>query len=237
MTSPSHPQIHLAHVDAITHFILQMTDPAAPSTVSIAIATAILSLAAGYFLGTASSLGLFSSSSSSSPKTSQAKKSWPNSYDVKIHPDSSDEEVMKSLGRKPKKSREIKDSEDEGSSSSEDDDEEAAVGDLSTFEGNREECKMVLVVRTDLGMGKGILVSPASHPTHMFADPLAFRESRCPSLPCNISLLYLFSLLTHPSSGSPPLATAGAGEDRCTSLLGRRVDGIAGTSVEFGPLC
>ena len=36
-------------------------------------------------------------------------------------------------------------------------------GGLKTFEGNREECKLVLVVRTDLGMGKGILqTSPPS---------------------------------------------------------------------------
>ena len=33
--------------------------------------------------------------------------------------------------------------------------EEQQQGELKAFEGNREECKLVLVVRTDLGMGKG----------------------------------------------------------------------------------
>ena len=39
-------------------------------------------------------------------------------------------------------------------------------GGLKTFEGNREECKLVLVVRTDLGMGKGILQQPPPPPPH-----------------------------------------------------------------------
>lgn len=167
-----------------------MTDPTSPSTASIAIATAILSLAAGYFLGTASSLGLFSSPppSSSSRKASQPKTSWPNSYDVKIHPDSSDEEVMNSLGRNPK-SKEIKDSEDEGSSTSSDSSEEDEVmGELSTFAGNTEESKLVLVVRTDLGMGKG------NRP----ATPLPSPLSRSYDLP---RLLSIEQWLTPPPPG------------------------------------
>ena len=32
---------------------------------------------------------------------------------------------------------------------------DASVGELNTFSGNSEECKLVLVVRNDLGMGKG----------------------------------------------------------------------------------
>ena len=47
--------------------------------------------------------------------------------------------------------KEVKDSEDEDEES-EDTEEQ---GDLKAFEGNGEECKLVLVVRTDLGMGKG----------------------------------------------------------------------------------
>jgi len=37
-------------------------------------------------------------------------------------------------------------------------DDEDDVQDLQTFPGNDEECKLVLVVRTDLGMGKGMFV-------------------------------------------------------------------------------
>ena len=42
------------------------------------------------------------------------------------------------------------------SSEDEDEDEDEQHGELSSFPGNNEECKLVLVVRTDLGMGKGI---------------------------------------------------------------------------------
>ena len=127
-----------------------IASPSSPSPTSIAFATAILSLALGYFIGSASSIGIFSSSS----QTTRSKapiKSWPNSYDVTIHPDSSDEELMKSLGRGKK---EVKDSHSEGSSD-EDEDEVGRQGELEAFKGNKEECKLVLVVRTDLGMGKG----------------------------------------------------------------------------------
>ena len=113
-------------------------DRPTPSTAAIAIATAILAAVGGYFIGQGASLGLFSSKSNSS------KKSWPNSYDVTVHPDSSDEELMKSL-----KGEEEEGEEDEG--------EMVEPGKLASFVGNREECKLVLVVRTDLGMGKGEL--------------------------------------------------------------------------------
>ena len=134
-----------------------MTTSEAPTIASVALATAILSLATGYLIGTGSSLGLFGSAS---PKATKKKpsKSWPNSYDVTIHPDSSDDEVMEQLGRgggNVNQKTEIKDSEDEDDESSSD--EAVEVGELSTFEGNKEECKLVLVVRTDLGMGKGPL--------------------------------------------------------------------------------
>ena len=114
-----------------------------PSTASIAVASAILAALAGYFIGQGASLGLFSSKSSSS------KKSWPNSYDVTVHPDSSDEELMKSL----KGGEE----EDEDKESEEDEANLVEAGKLARFEGNKEECKLVLVVRTDLGMGKGMM--------------------------------------------------------------------------------
>ncbi|MCJ1230356.1 hypothetical protein MMC12_007029 [Toensbergia leucococca] len=117
-----------------------------PSTAAIAIATAILAALGGYLVGQASSLGLFNRSK----KTTSGKESWPNSYDVTVHPDSSDEELMKSLGEK---------------GGEEDEDEEEEQGELKSFEGNKEECKLVLVVRTDLGMGKGKIAAQCSHAT------------------------------------------------------------------------
>ena len=117
----------------------QMTsipDRLPPSTTSYVVATAILAVSLGYFIGQASSLGLFSS-----PKSkSSSKKSWPNSYDVTIHPDSSDEELMTHLRSNGEK--EVKDTEDEES-----EDEELGQ-------------ELVLVIRTDLGMGKGTNTSP-----------------------------------------------------------------------------
>ena len=138
-----------------------------PSTVSYVIATAILAISIGYFVGQGSSLGLFSSSRSKSKSTSG--KSWPNSYDVTIHPDSSDEELITHL-RGPG-GRGVKDSEDEDEDEDEDEEEEEdeeedeeeeeeEQGALKAFEGNKEECKLVLVVRTDLGMGKGKSLAP-----------------------------------------------------------------------------
>ena len=51
---------------------------------------------------------------------------------------------------------------DEESGDDDDDGEDA----LNTFEENRgEECKLVLVVRTDLGMGKGKIAAQCSHAT------------------------------------------------------------------------
>ncbi|KAF2093180.1 PTH2-domain-containing protein [Rhizodiscina lignyota] len=49
--------------------------------------------------------------------------------------------------------------------SSEDEEEEEEKSELSEFSGNNEECKLVLVVRTDLGMTKGKIAAQASHAT------------------------------------------------------------------------
>ncbi|MCJ1400259.1 hypothetical protein MMC11_003463 [Xylographa trunciseda] len=126
------------------------SDPSPPSTAAIALATGILCGIGGYFLGQGASLGLFSSS-----KTTSTKSSWPNSYDVTVHPDSSDEELMKHLK-----------GEEQAPSDEDDSDEDTeAPGELKSFEGNKEECKLVLVVRTDLGMGKGKIAAQCSHAT------------------------------------------------------------------------
>lgn len=63
-------------------------------------------------------------------------------------------------GKKRVKDSEDEDEDEDGSESEdghghEEEEEEEGQGGLEMFEGNREECKLVLVVRTDLGMGKG----------------------------------------------------------------------------------
>ena len=126
-----------------------LPDRPPPSTAAIVLATAILCALGGYFIGQGASLGLFSR------RAGGGKKSWPNSYDVTIHPDSSDEELIKSLRGEGVDSN----MEDESSES------DSEPEELSSFEGNQEECKLVLAVRTDLGMtkGKSPLHTPFSH--------------------------------------------------------------------------
>ncbi|KAI9931296.1 hypothetical protein ASPWEDRAFT_34131 [Aspergillus wentii DTO 134E9] len=111
-----------------------------PTTTAYVIATAIIAGVTGYFIGQGSSLGLF-----------KEKEGWPNSYDVKVHKDSSDEEE--------------EDSEEEEYDSEDDSEEEGDGGELSNFKDNNEEVKLVLVVRTDLGMTKGKIAAQCSHAT------------------------------------------------------------------------
>ena len=124
-------------------------DRTPPSGLSAILATAILAAVGGYFIGQGISLGIFSPRSRRAGKKS-TKKSWPNSYDVTVHPDSSDEELMENLkGAEGTSDEEV---DDDG------EDQDIHVeesGGLEEFNGNKEECKLVLVVRTDLGMGKG----------------------------------------------------------------------------------
>ncbi|KAL8683540.1 MAG: hypothetical protein Q9186_000452 [Xanthomendoza sp. 1 TL-2023] len=140
-----------------------------PSTISIIVGTAILAVALGYLIGQGSSLGLFSSTTPTGKgksKSKPPKKSWPNSYDVTIHPDSSDEEVFKQIRGADLG---IESEESSKDSSSEEAEDGSQLGQkqegLKQFEGNREECKLVLVVRTDLGMGKGKIAAQCSHAT------------------------------------------------------------------------
>ncbi|KAB8239422.1 aminoacyl-tRNA hydrolase PTH2 [Aspergillus alliaceus] len=107
-----------------------------PSTTAYVVATAIIAGVTGYFIGQGASLGLFSSNE---------KEGWPNSYNVKVPQHSSDEEDD---------DEEESDSEEEGDGS-----------ELASFDKNNEEVKLVLVVRTDLGMTKGKIAAQCSHAT------------------------------------------------------------------------
>ena len=141
-----------------------MSSPPPSSTLAIVFSTGILCLVSGFFIGQGSALGLFSFKS----------KSWPNSYDVTVHPDSSDEELMEHLRRgrgqvKKGSSSAVVRGGDEGSGrssstssrgSTEGEEVEVEEKDegLKAFEDSYdEEFKLVLVVRTDIGMTKGTL--------------------------------------------------------------------------------
>ena len=132
-----------------------MSDKSPPSALAVAVSSLLLGLVAGYFLGQGSSIGLFSSPSSSRSSKSKSKrkpqaKSWPNSYDVTIHPDSSADEA-------PAAGAEADDEDDSDFSSD--------AGDIKSFDDNNEEVKLVLVVRNDLGMGKGKMAAQCGHAT------------------------------------------------------------------------
>lgn len=103
-----------------------------PTTTAYVVATAIVAGVTGYFIGQGASLKLFSSE----------KEGWPNSYNVKVHRDSSDEES------------------EEGEESDDESEEDEGNGEeLASFKDNTEEVKLVLVVRMDLGMTKGMLLA------------------------------------------------------------------------------
>lgn len=90
-----------------------------PTTASIAFGTAIIAAIIGYFLGQASSIGVFGGAKASVVKAVQRTQSAESS---------SSEEVNELLDEQQE---------------------------LRDFPGSNEECKLVLVVRTDLGMTKG----------------------------------------------------------------------------------
>lgn len=101
-----------------------VTNQSPPTVVAIALSTAILGALGGFFLGQASSVGIFGG-----PKAS------------------------------PSGAQEDSDLEDEKDGDDEDDEDEDEVQEgLQSFDASSsfEECKLTLVVRTDLGMTKGI---------------------------------------------------------------------------------
>lgn len=111
-------------------------DPQAQRELAFNIALGMVCLTVGYLLGEVSNSGLFDSSTATRNESNQTKKSWPNSYDVTVHADSSDEEAN-------------------GESDRDDEDMDGNGKELKGFEDTTDEVKLVLVVRTDLNMGKG----------------------------------------------------------------------------------
>lgn len=104
----------------------------APTLGAVVFATALVAGVTGYYIGMGASVGVFSpKDKEQQQQTTGTRQSIPASDSESEDDDSSDEEVEPELV---------------------DDDEKL---ELATFENNRDEVKLVLVVRTDLGMTKG----------------------------------------------------------------------------------
>ena len=111
-------------------------------------------------------------------------------------------------GKKELGDSEDDDDDDVGSVYEEDEEGEDVLGgtggDLDMFEGSKEECKLVLVVRTDLGMGKG----EHTHPPLPFLSFLIIfffskPETPHPSLSFKIRSPLAVSFLTNLISSNP----------------------------------
>lgn len=118
-------------------------DRGPPSAAAIAIGTAIVAGVTGYFLGQASSIGLFGKSDTRAPAARLSQR------EGVAKPDEAETES----------------DDDAGEDDDDDDDDDSDVqdlGELQTFPGNTEECKLVLVVRSDLGKQKVFTHIPES---------------------------------------------------------------------------
>lgn len=206
--SPHTPTTNMAELDRIP-----------PSTTTYVIATAIIAGISGYFLGQGASLGLFSS---------KEKEGWPNSYNVKVHRGSSDEE-------------------DETEEEEESEEEEGDGSELANFENNNEEVKLVLVVRTDLGMTKGTGISflTGARPRSMDFQalngryqrhekqqltPVRYRQNCSPVFPRNSRLLQISRRKPVQLYDPASLGATRSSEDCATDQIGGGNGVAAGAS-------
>jgi hypothetical protein len=190
-----------------------MAERGPPSLTAVAISSLILGLLAGYFIGQGSSIGVFGGSGG--PK--QAKKSWPNSYDVKVHADSSDDQA-----------------DDEDEADEDEADEEDGL-ELKDFKDSSEEVKLVLAVRTDLGMGKGR--SPSSSTCFAIAKLDGHRQNRGSVLACHACMLQIPPQSRHVRTHAQAMGTWGTAKDCSPSQVGRRAGNITSTSHQSRALC
>lgn len=166
-----------------------------PTTTAYVIATAIIAGVTGYFIGQGASLGLF-----------KEEQGWPNGYDVKVHKDSSDEEGEDS-------DEEESDEEDEGNGE-----------ELASFKDNADEVKLVLVIRTDLGMTKGLFLPYHQdfHDTGVILTISCFKVKSPPKPLTQPSPVTNTSSPTHPT---PLFCAVGSamGKPRSRCRLSRRM--------------
>ena len=129
-----------------------MADRPAPSATAILIGTAILSLITGYMLGTASSLNLLPSPFAPSKAPRTRSRNDTTGYDDES--ESSEEELDAEfvLDHAPNWANGPEADRRDGLKASKPETKAQEVVD------DNEECKLVLVVRTDLGMTKGMWI-------------------------------------------------------------------------------
>lgn len=212
-----------------------LTIERAPTTAACVIATAILAGLAGFFIGQGASVGIFGSAPVAA-RTQKQKK------DVKGKGRAVDDD-------KADDDEEDEDEDEEWESEGEEEDsEDEEGGELASFEGNSEEVKLVLVVRTDMGMGKGEFYCIASLQAEIFdratylprtrADYVFFfrysRQNRSAMLARHARLLQILPLqiavLTHPQA----LGARRPGQGRAAGEIRGRDATAAGAGAESG---
>lgn len=101
---------------------------------------------------------------------------------------------------------------------------------------SNEECKLVLVVRTDLGMTKGLSLSPfpsSIHPsTYLYL--FSCRQNRSAMWPRNTSMLQELPAECTEITDPEKMGKTGSGEDCATGEERRRARDPAGYGDEFG---
>ena len=161
-------------------------DKTPPSTLALSLSSLLLGLVAGYFIGSGSSLGLFGTSTSAATTKRRKQppaKSWPNSYDVNVQAgDTSDEEFERSIRTNNANNGADADDEDEAESSSDEFDFTTDTARLKELADGGEEVKLMLVVRTDLGMTKGKIAAQCGHATLAVYKSLLASNAAAPLL-------------------------------------------------------
>lgn len=122
-------------------------DRGSPSLAAVAVASAIISGLAGYFLGQARSIGVFGRHTGARATVVAGDKANGGDFDTSdANSESTDEDVQD-------------------------------LGELKTFPDSTEECKLVLVVRSDLGMGKGMPLFVSTSYPHRYCGSIWFSSS------------------------------------------------------------
>jgi PTH2 family peptidyl-tRNA hydrolase len=140
---------------------IKMADRVPPTPVAMLIGTAILSLATGYMIGMASSLGFLPNPFS--PSSSTGLKTKTSGYDDEEESSESDIDIDDGtpMDHAPNWANGEEADKRDGLRASAKKVHEKPVA-RDGWNAN-EECKLVLVVRTDLGMTKGTVYLPASN--------------------------------------------------------------------------
>ena len=134
-----------------------MAAQAPPSTLALAIGFTIVGGITGFFLGQANSIGVFSSSKTRSRK-GKRKPAVGGDVDLTDKPVKSAEAKTSEIDADGARDESDGSGESGSGSEVEEGSDEDFDGELKAFEDVKGECKMTLVVRTDLQMGKGALL-------------------------------------------------------------------------------